>query len=125
MTMEFEKIADILKALAYPTRLKILTLLRIRDCCVCELVPIFNISQPAISKHVSRLKTAELVRETRKGQWVFYSINEKRLIRDGIFPVVNEQTLRDLIKEFKHTGPGLQGENPHHYTGFLWESLSP
>ncbi|UUZ83114.1 metalloregulator ArsR/SmtB family transcription factor [Paenibacillus sp. P26] len=81
--MEFEKIADILKALADPTRLKILSLLRIRDCCVCELVPIFNISQPAISKHVSRLKTAELVRETRKGQWVFYSINEKRLEEIG------------------------------------------
>lgn len=83
MTMEFEKIADILKALADPTRLKILSLLRIRDCCVCELVPIFNISQPAISKHVSRLKTAELVHETRKGQWVFYSINEKRLEEIG------------------------------------------
>lgn len=83
MTTEFEKIADMLKALADPTRLKILSLLRIRDCCVCELVPIFNISQPAISKHVSRLKTAELVRETRKGQWVFYSINEKRLEEIG------------------------------------------
>ncbi|WP_218094126.1 ArsR/SmtB family transcription factor [Paenibacillus solanacearum] len=81
--MEFETIADILKALADPTRLKILSLLRIRDCCVCELVPIFNISQPAISKHVSRLKSAGLVRETRKGQWVFYSINEKRLEEMG------------------------------------------
>jgi len=77
--MEFEKLADLLKALADPTRLKILSLLRTRDCCVCELVSIFNISQPAISKHLSRLKTAGLVQETRKGQWVFYSINEKRL----------------------------------------------
>ncbi|MGG4033162.1 metalloregulator ArsR/SmtB family transcription factor [Paenibacillus cisolokensis] len=82
--MTFEKLADTLKALADPTRLKIISLLRIRDCCVCELVPIFNISQPAVSKHLSRLKTAELVRETRKGQWVFYSLNEKRLAETGL-----------------------------------------
>lgn len=98
--MEFEKIADILKALADPTRLKILSLLRTRDCCVCELVPIFNISQPAISKHVSRLKTAELVHETRKGQWVFYSINEKRLDEIG-YALSN---LPDLSEELRKLG---------------------
>lgn len=81
--MEFEKLADTLKALADPTRLKIISLLRVRDCCVCELVPMFRISQPAISKHLSRLKTAGLVRETRKGQWVFYSLNEKKLEETG------------------------------------------
>ncbi len=80
---EFDKLADTLKALADPTRLKIISLLRIRDCCVCELVPIFHISQPAVSKHLSRLKTADIVRETRKGQWVFYSLNEKKLEEVG------------------------------------------
>lgn len=39
--------------------------------------------QPAISKHVSHLKMAELVRETRKEQWVFYLIKEKRLEEIG------------------------------------------
>lgn len=77
--MDTKKLADTLKALADPTRLKIIALLNIRDCCVCELVPIFNISQPAISKHLSRLKNAELVSETRKGMWVFYSLNREKL----------------------------------------------
>lgn len=77
--LEFEKLADIYKALGDPTRLKIIALLNLRDFCVCELVPIFNISQPAVSKHMSRLKTAGLVRETRRGQWVFYSLNNEAL----------------------------------------------
>lgn len=77
--MQFEQMAEILKALADPTRLKILALLRTRDCCVCELVALFDISQPAISKHLQRLKWVGLVRETRRGQWVYYSVNEQKL----------------------------------------------
>jgi len=77
--MEFNKLADALKALGDPTRLKIIALLNTRDCCVCELVPIFGITQPSISKHMSRLKNVDLVTETRRGQWVFYSLNRKQL----------------------------------------------
>lgn len=77
--MEFEELVEALKALGEPTRLKIVALLNIRDCCVCELVPLFGISQPAVSRHMSRLKTTGLVTETRKGQWVFYSLNRTRL----------------------------------------------
>ncbi|MFD0710559.1 ArsR/SmtB family transcription factor [Paenibacillus sp. GCM10027626] len=103
MTLEFEKLADIFKALADPTRLKILSLLRNRDCCVCELVPIFNISQPAISKHVARLKMAELVRETRKGQWVFYSINEKRLEEIG-YALSNLPDISEELRKLEEQG---------------------
>lgn len=101
--MEFEKISNILKALADPTRLKIISLLRNRDCCVCEFVPIFNISQPAISKHISRLKTVEIVRETRKGQWVFYSLNEKRLEEIG-FALNHLPDLSERLKELEEKG---------------------
>nr|WP_272899215.1 metalloregulator ArsR/SmtB family transcription factor [Caldalkalibacillus salinus] len=63
------------KALGDPTRLKMVALLNHRDFCICELVPIFQISQPAISKHMHRLKETGLVREERRRQWVFYSLN--------------------------------------------------
>lgn len=100
--MDFDKLADAFKVLADPTRLKILSLLRNRDCCVCEFVPLFTISQPAISRHLSRLKTAGLVRETRKGQWVFYSINEEKLGEIGLalsdLPDLSEE-LRKLEKQ--------------------------
>lgn len=97
--MDFESLADALKALADPTRLKIISLLNTRDCCVCELVPLFGISQPAVSRHMSRLKTSGLVKETRKGMWVFYSLNRERLNEIGVslakLPNVTEE-LRQL-----------------------------
>ncbi|CAM3583456.1 MULTISPECIES: metalloregulator ArsR/SmtB family transcription factor [Brevibacillus] len=77
--MDSNQLVTILKALADPTRLKIVGLLSHRNCCICELVPIFGISQPAVSKHMSRLKSAGLVVETRRGQWVFYALNHERL----------------------------------------------
>jgi ArsR family transcriptional regulator len=101
--MELEKLADILKALGDPTRLQIIALLNIRDCCVCELVPIFSISQPAISKHMSRLKYAGLVTETRKGQWVFYSLNRKKLDEIG-FALHNLPDLSPKLKELEEKG---------------------
>lgn len=77
--MDTNQLVTTLKALADPTRLKIVSLLKQRSCCVCELVPIFGISQPAISKHMSRLKSADLVVESRRGQWVIYSLNHEQL----------------------------------------------
>lgn len=94
--MELKKLADALKALGDPTRLKIVAMLNVRDCCVCELVPLFGISQPAISKHVSRLKQADLVTENRRGQWVFYSLNRHQLHAIGL----GLTNLPDCTEEF-------------------------
>lgn len=96
MAMDFDQLADALKALAEPTRLKMVALLNTRDCCICELVPLFGISQPAVSKHMRRLKAAGLVRETRKGMWVFYSLDKDRLAAIG----VSLSQLPDLREEW-------------------------
>jgi ArsR family transcriptional regulator len=101
--VEIEKIADALKALGDPTRLQIIALLNYRDCCVCELVPIFGISQPAISKHLYRLKSSELVKETRKGQWVFYSLNRERFEVIG-FSLTNLPNLSERFEELEKQG---------------------
>lgn len=93
--MSFELVAERLKAVADPTRLRIVALLRDRDFCICELVPYFNISQPAVSKHMQRLRAAKLVTEQRKGQWVFYSLAEE--LPASIQQLVNE--LPDLSQE--------------------------
>jgi ArsR family transcriptional regulator, arsenate/arsenite/antimonite-responsive transcriptional repressor len=73
-TIEIEKSAHILKLLGDKTRLTMVKILEQHDCCVCEFVEIFQISQPAISQHIRKLKDAGLIRETRKGQWHFYSL---------------------------------------------------
>jgi ArsR family transcriptional regulator len=95
--MEFEKLADTLKALSDPTRLRIVALLQHRECCVCELVPIFKISQPAVSKHLNRLKTSGIISEKRRGQWVFYSLNREKI--NGIGDTL--LSLPDLSYEIK------------------------
>jgi ArsR family transcriptional regulator len=52
-----------------------LSLLKEREWCVCEFVEIFDISQPAISQHLRKLKAQGIVKENKRGQWVHYSLN--------------------------------------------------
>ena len=72
---DMQRASQLLKLLGDQTRLTMMKLLQSHDCCVCEFVEIFNMSQPAISQHLRKLRDIELVKETRKGKWVFYSIN--------------------------------------------------
>ncbi|WP_029419918.1 ArsR/SmtB family transcription factor [Alicyclobacillus macrosporangiidus] len=75
MTLSFEQWAEIYKALADKTRLHILALLRHDEMCVCELVEVLKMSQPAVSQHLRRLKQAGLVRERKTAQWVYYGLD--------------------------------------------------
>lgn len=72
---ELSNIADNLKLLGDKTRLAILTLLKEREWCVCEFVEIFDMSQPAISQHLRKLKAQGIVKEDKRGQWVYYSLH--------------------------------------------------
>lgn len=71
---QFQEIAETLKLLGDKSRLLILALLREQELCVCEIVEILGMSQPSISQHLRKLKSADLVNEARRGQWVFYSL---------------------------------------------------
>src|SRR5699024_1532859 len=73
--IEMDKAADILKLLGNETRLTMLKILDDHDCCVCEFVEIFQASQPSISQHIRKLRDIGLVKDERRGQWIFYSIN--------------------------------------------------
>ncbi|MGD8544235.1 MAG: metalloregulator ArsR/SmtB family transcription factor [Candidatus Bathyarchaeota archaeon] len=68
------------KALADKTRLKILTLLSIREMCVCEVMVALDLTQPTASHHLGILEKANLVKSKREGKWVFYSLPDKRVI---------------------------------------------
>ncbi|MHA6529490.1 ArsR/SmtB family transcription factor [Paenibacillus sp. BAC0078] len=72
---DMTEFADDLKLLGDRTRLLMLSLLKEREWCVCEFVEIFDISQPAISQHLRRLRSKGIVKEQKKGQWVHYSLN--------------------------------------------------
>ena len=66
---------DIFKALADPTRRKILTMLQEKDLAAGEIADAFNISKPSISHHLNLLKQANLVLSEKQGQNVYYSLN--------------------------------------------------
>lgn len=64
-----------LKTLSDPTRLVMMKLFLEKEYCVCQLVDMFEMSQPAISQHLRKLKNAGFLNEDRRGQWRYYSIN--------------------------------------------------
>lgn len=74
--IELDQVAGVLKLLGDKTRLSMIGLLLHNECCVCEFVEIFEMSQPSISQHLRKLKDAGLVKEKRKGQWIIYFINK-------------------------------------------------
>lgn len=63
------------KALSDPTRRKIIQLLRHEDMTAGDIANQFSISKPSISHHLSILKNADLVQDTRSGQNIVYSLN--------------------------------------------------
>lgn len=75
--IDLQRTSQLLKLLGDRTRLTMMKLLQSHEYCVCEFVEIFKISQPAISQHLRKLKDIGLVKEERKGQWIFYSINKE------------------------------------------------
>jgi ArsR family transcriptional regulator len=72
---DIEQLSDVCKLLGDKMRLTILSLLKERELCVYELVELLQTSQPNVSQHMRKLKAGGLVKEAKKSQWVFYSLN--------------------------------------------------
>ncbi|HKN93098.1 MAG TPA: metalloregulator ArsR/SmtB family transcription factor [Thermoleophilaceae bacterium] len=70
------RMADIAKALGDPVRLQLVDVLRKHagKVCVCELVPLFDISQPTLSHHLKKLRDAGIVDSERRGLWAYYYV---------------------------------------------------
>lgn len=73
---EAERMANIAKALGDPIRLTIVDVLRKHagKVCVCELVPLFHLSQPTVSHHLKVLREAGIVGSEREGLWAYYYV---------------------------------------------------
>ncbi len=71
-----QRIAALAKALGDPIRVRLLDVLRQHagKVCVCELVALFEVSQPAISHHLKVLREAGLVESEKQGLWVYYYV---------------------------------------------------
>lgn len=71
--------ADLFKALAHPTRIKILELLRNGEKCVCEITPELNSIQPNVSRHLAVLRKEGLVQSRKEGLKVIYRISDSKV----------------------------------------------
>lgn len=67
------------KALSDETRLRILNLLLERECCVCEVMQVLDISEPRSSRNLSALYDAGFLKLRRQGLWALYSIDTEGL----------------------------------------------
>jgi ArsR family transcriptional regulator len=75
------RLAAVAKALGDPVRLQLIDVLRRHagKVCVCELVPLFELSQPTISHHLKVLRDAGLVGSERQGLWAYYYVTPDAL----------------------------------------------
>ncbi len=75
------RMAEVAKALGDPVRLQLVDVLRRHagKVCVCELVPLFDISQPTLSHHLARLRSAGIVDSERRGLWAYYYVKSEAL----------------------------------------------
>lgn len=70
------RMADVAKALGDPVRVQLVDVLRKHagKVCVCELVPLFDLSQPTVSHHLKVLRRAGIVGSERQGLWAYYYV---------------------------------------------------
>jgi ArsR family transcriptional regulator len=71
-----ERMAKVAKALGDPIRMQLVDVLRKHagKVCVCELVPLFDLSQPTVSHHLKVLREAGVVGSERQGLWAYYYV---------------------------------------------------
>jgi ArsR family transcriptional regulator len=75
------RVAAVGKALSDPIRVQLVDVLRkaAGEVCVCELVPLFDVSQPTLSHHLKKLRDAGIVGVERRGLWAFYFVTPDAL----------------------------------------------
>lgn len=81
------------RALADPTRLRLLNLIADREICVCYFVEILRIGQPKVSRHLAYLRRAGIVAVRRQGKWMHYRL---AMPKDEAAASVLRETLKHL-----------------------------
>lgn len=89
-----KKIADLMKLVSDPGRLRVLMLLSKKELCVCQIMGVLGISQPLVSRSLNLLSSAGFLSERKEGKLVFYSL-------DKDMPVLNRHVVDFLIGVLK------------------------
>jgi ArsR family transcriptional regulator len=106
------------KALSDETRLRILNLLLVRECCVCEVMQVLGISQTRASRNLNILHAAGFLKLRKEGLWAYYSIDKNnkedplsillRAVEQGLVNSREAAGDRERLKEAQRLGPQCQ-----------------
>lgn len=88
----------IMKALADENRLRIINLLNHKELCVCEMENILGMTQSNVSRHLIKLKDAELIESDKQGQFVFHKVNPDVMEQYPFLHALLTQELGNLKK---------------------------
>ncbi|WP_448376088.1 ArsR/SmtB family transcription factor [Fervidobacterium sp.] len=81
--MELTELAEVLKILGHPSRLKIVSLLKENgEMCVCELLPRLNVTQPNLSQHLSIMRLSGLLESIKVGNTIRYKLSDNELLHE-------------------------------------------
>lgn len=84
------------KALSDETRLRIMVLLSEKELCVCQIEAALSLPQAKVSRHLTVLRYAGLVRIRRDGLWVYYSLKEpKNRVEEALFSCFRESLSKE------------------------------
>ena len=96
-TDPYKRRAEIIKALAHPSRLAMVEALADGEMCVCKLQELVGSDMSTVSKHLSLLKHAGIVTDRKQGLWVYYSLRTPCVLK---FPGCIEA----MVEESAETG---------------------
>lgn len=75
--MSLRRYEAVMKAVADPTRVRILKMLEPGELCVCQIIAVLALSPSTVSKHLFLLKSAGLVNDRKEKKWVHYSLDRR------------------------------------------------
>ena len=75
--MSLRRYEAVMKAVADPTRVRIIKMLEPGELCVCQIIAVLSLSPSTVSKHLSLLKSAGLVNDRKEKKWIHYSLDRE------------------------------------------------
>jgi len=82
-TEELIREADSYKAMGHPVRLAILKIIKLEECCVCDLANILAQPVSTISQHLRTLKMVGILKYRKEGKLIFYSLVDSKILESN------------------------------------------
>jgi DNA-binding transcriptional ArsR family regulator len=94
-TTPLAQVSQIYKALAHPTRIRLLAALRYGPLCACQMTVVVELAASTVSEHLAELRNAGLIADRKDGRWVEYRLSDSALhveILDPLWHALDEDS---------------------------------